>query len=264
MKNDLRRRLGVAIIMASLAPGLSNTPALAAAGTEAGPGGPAWFELYHKALVHSELEEWDSVEEYARQAIELNPRSQRTVRIYGMWHSSYIPYYFLGLAEYRQGRYDDALKSFRKEEEAGVIRHDPVEWLKMQKLIGSARPAPPPGAAAKPVGMSTAPPAIGSTGGGPDPVIAGLEAFFKGRYDESIAAFQEAMKAGRDDDLTLHLYLGMAYAGKASGDSGQRQIWENLAFMEFRRVHVMDPGYRLSPGVFSEEMMALFERSGQE
>ena len=72
---------------------------------------------------------------------------------------------------------------------------------------------------------------------------------------------REALKAGRGDDLTLHLYLGMAYSGKATADPGHGQIWENLAFLEFQRVQELDPAYRLASGIFSEKMMGLFDRA---
>ncbi len=228
-------------------------------------GGPAWFEAYRQAVVHAELEEWGVVEESIRAAIALNPRPQRNVRIYGMWHTSYTPWFYLGLSEYRQGRYEQAMSSFRKEEEAGVIQHDPVAYLRMRKLIasGQAGPPPPPSQSSQKA-AETREVATGSQAAqdGPGPVIAGLQSFFRGDYDGSIAAFQGAMKQGKGSDLTLHLYLGMAYAGKASSDKAHRTIWENLAFLEFQRVHELDPGYRLSPGIFSEEMMDLFERAG--
>lgn len=227
-------------------------------------GGPQWFESYRQAVIHAELEEWEAVERFVREALGANPTPRRNVRIYGMWHTSYTPFFHLGLAQYRQGRYDEAMKSFRREAAAGVIQHDPVAWLKMKKLMASARggPPPPPGEVAP---ASAPEPASVPPAESPDGVIRGLEAFFKSDYDRSIAAFQEALKGWQGSeggDLTLHLYLGMAYAGKASASPGQEKIWENLAYMEFQRVHRMDPGYRLSPGIFSEDMMALFESAG--
>ncbi len=240
-------------------------PAASASPDDPPSGGPAWLEAYRQAVVHAELEEWGEVEESIRTAIDLNPKPQRNVRIYGMWHTSYTPYYYLGLSEYRRGRYEQAMGSFRKEEEAGVIQHDPVAYLKMTKLLASAHtgPPPPPAPASSraPAAARAAPAEPPKAPEGPGPVIEGLQTFFKSDYDGSIASFQEAVKTGKGSDLTLHLYLGMAYAGKASADRERRTIWENLAFLEFQRVHELDPGYRLSPGVFSEEMMGLFDRA---
>ena len=263
MRHETWRRLIVAPLVAVLLAAVPGSLSAASPPPAKGDTAPesGWFDHYRRAGVHSELEDWSAVESSIQKAIAINPRSQRNVRIYGMWHASYMPYFFLGLAEYRQGRYQAAMGSFRKEEKAGVIQHDPVAWLKMQRLISSAHagPKPPPGASTSPsaTGAASAP-----ASPGPDGVIAGLEAFFKSDYEGSIAAFQEAMKVGRDDDLTLHLYLGMAYAGKASSEPDGGKIWENLAFLEFQRVHALDPGYRLSSGIFSEEMMALFEGAG--
>lgn len=255
-----RRFLGAALLAATAL--FCAAPPAAAADPEPPPASE-WFDLYRQAVVHVELEDWKSVESYIRRAIAINPKSQRNVRLYGMWHNSYMPYYYLGLAEYRLGDYGAAMESFRKEEAAGIVQHDPVLYLKMSKLMTSAEGTPPPrppAAGSKKVAKATAAPA--GTSSGSSAVIEGLQAFFQNKYDASIAAFQDAMKKSSEDDLTLHLYLGMAYAGKASADKGQRSLWENLAQLEFKRVHEMDPGYKLAPGIFSEEMMALFERSG--
>ena len=54
----------------------------------------------------------------------------------------------------------------------------------------------------------------------------------------------------------------MAYAGKASEESAQRQLWRNMAFLEFQRVHAIDPNYAIAPGVFSDEMVKIFKEAG--
>ena len=257
-----RRILGVALLAATAL--FCAVPPAAAADPEPPPTSE-WFDLYRQAVVHVELEDWKTVESYIRRAIAINPKSQRNVRLYGMWHNSYTPYYYLGLAQYRLGDYGAAKESFQKEEAAGVVQHDPVVYLKMSKLMESAEGTPPPAppsAGSKKPAKAGAAPAVTSSGSGA--VINGLQAFFQNDYDASIAAFQEAMKKSSEDDLTLHLYLGMAYAGKASADERQRGLWENLAQLEFKRVHEMDPGYKLAPGIFSEEMMELFQRSGAQ
>jgi tetratricopeptide (TPR) repeat protein len=236
------------------------------AGEDASSSGPQWFEHYRQAVVHAELEEWEGVEKKIQESLQLNPRPQRNVRIYGMWHASYIPYFYLGLAKYRQGLYPEALSNFQKEEAAGVVQHDPVAYLKMSKIMAAIRSGKkasgPPAPAASHTQGSPPPGAAGTGGSDSDSLIQGLQSFFQSEYDRSIAAFQEALKGGRADDLTLHLYLGMAYTGKASADPDHRAIWENLAFLEFQRVHQMDPEYRLASGIFSEEMMGLFTRAG--
>jgi tetratricopeptide (TPR) repeat protein len=266
------RRWLVALILAAAGCALLAPPALAGGPAEkpAEPssGGPRWFDLYRQAIVHAELEEWGGVEKKIQESLQLNPRPQRNVRIYGMWHASYIPYFYLGLAKYRQGLYPEALSNFQKEEAAGVVQHDPVAYLKMDKIMAAIRSGKktsgPPAPAASHTQDSPPPGAAGTGGSDSDSLIQGLQSFFQSEYDRSIAAFQEALKGGRADDLTLHLYLGMAYTGKASADPDHRAIWENLAFLEFQRVHQMDPEYRLASGIFSEEMMGLFTRSGDQ
>jgi tetratricopeptide (TPR) repeat protein len=249
------------ILAALLAVGLLGGagPAPAAAGTqETRPSAetPDWFELYRRAVAGAELESWEEVEATVRRAIRLNPKPARNVRTYGMWHASYIPYYYLGLAQYRLGRHEEALRNFAKEEAAGAVQHDPIAYLKLKKIVASIKVDP----ARAPDPAGPAPQA--AAGPSEDGVMDGLQAFFRGDYDQSIASFQETMKRSPEDDLTLHLYLGMAYAGKASEESAQRQLWRNMAFLEFQRVHAIDPDYVLAPGVFSDEMVKLFKGAG--
>jgi tetratricopeptide (TPR) repeat protein len=231
----------------------------------AGPAAPPWYEQYRKAVADAELENWEGVVAKIELALKTNARSERNVRTYGMWHASYIPYYYLGLAQYHLGRRADSLKNLEREEAAGVVQHDPVAFLKLNKIAAAIRSGAGGGAAAP--GPGAGPSAPAPPGSGPagkpssqsaDALVQGLQAFFQGDYDSSIAAFQEEMKRSAREDLTLHLYLGMAYAGKAADDGPQRPLWRNLAVLEFKQVHALDPNYALASGVFSEDMVQLF------
>jgi len=254
------RATGLSAAVLCLILGGALTP-LAAQGqaSPTAPGSPAWYEDYQRAVADAELESWSGVEAKIGQALKANPKSERNVRTYGMWHASYIPYYYLGMAQYHTGKTAEAMKSFQKEEAAGVVQHDPVAYLKLRKMmdaIASGSPSPAASAAASaPVAAGKAPAAKG------DALVGGLQAFFQGDYDRSISSFQEEMKRTSGDDLTLHLYLGMAYAGKASEQAAQKEIWRNLAFLEFQRVHAIDPSYTLASGIFSEEMVVLFNQA---
>lgn len=231
----------------------------------AGPTSPPWYELYRKAVADAELENWEGVAAKIQQALKANPKSERNVRTYGMWHALYIPYYYLGLAQFHMGQKPEALKSLQKEEAAGVIQHDPIAYLKLRKTAAAIGTSPAPGAAAPAATISTAgssPPAKPPAAPMGDNLVEGLQSFFQGEYDRSILAFQEEMKRSPKDDLTLHLYLGMAYAGKASeASASQKAIWRNFAMVEFQRVHEADPSYTLASGVFSEEMVQLFNEA---
>ena len=251
--------MGVSIVSAVAAPIPQSAPTT--------PGSPPWYEAYQRAVADAELENWEGVEVKIDQALKLNAKSERNVRTYGMWHASYIPYYYLGMAQYHMGKGAEALKSLQKEEAAGVVQHDPVAYLKLRKISDAieAGPKGPPVAAAT---ATTAPPPPAAAGKPAttastkaDALVGGLQAFFQGNYDKSISLFQEEMKRTTTDDLTLHLYLGMAYAGKASEQPKQKDIWRNLAILEFQRVHALDATYTLASGVFSEEMVVLFNEA---
>ena len=246
------------------APGLAQT---GQAPPPAGPTSPAWYDSYWKAVADAELENWEGVALRIGEALKANPKSERNVRTYGMWHASYIPYYYLGLAQYNLGQPAEALKNLEKEEAGGVVQHDPVAYLKLRKTAaairrgatgGATSPSPPiqsgASSAGRPSGAAPAP-AVG------DNLVEGLQAFFGGDYDRSVSLFQNEMKRTSRDDLTLHLYLGMAYAGKATEDVKSQALWRNLAFLEFRRVRSLDPNYNLASGIFSEEMVRLFDEA---
>jgi len=240
--------LGAACLSATAGPDESNRP---------------WQEIYRTAVANADLEDWAGCEARIREVLKDKPEPDRNVRLYGMWHTAYMPYYYLGLAQYHQGRTKEALASFEREEAAGVVQHDPVAFLKLTKIkmqiTGGKAAAPPPASGASAAASVPKPAAGGKSVAGKDPIFDGLEFFFEGDYDKSIASFQEALKVSKGDDLTLHLYLGMAYAGKASMDKAQETIWRNMAILEFQRVHQIDPGYTLSSGVFSESMVQLFK-----
>src|SRR6266850_3251822 len=254
-----------AVLMASLCLAAGGTPAAAQTQpTPTTPASPPWYEAYQRAVADAELENWEGVEAKIGQALKLNSKSERNVRTYGMWHASYIPYYYLGMAEYHMGTTAEALKNLEKEQAAGVVQHDPVAFLKLRKIIDAissgAKPAHLPATAGQ-----TAPPpgkgAVATPATKSDALVGGLQAFFQGDYDRSISLFQEEMKKTSAEDLTLHLYLGMAYAGKASEQPSQKAIWRNLAILVFQRVHALDPAYALASGIFSEEMVTLFNEA---
>ena len=218
--------------------------------------------MYRKAVTDAELENWEGVVSRIDQALKANPKSERNVRTYGMWHASYIPYFYLGMAQYHLGRSAEALKNLEKEEGAGVVQHDPVAYLRLRKMAAAIRSGegvhPAPAAAAPAAAAAALPKATLPSG---DRLTEGLQAFFLGDYDRSIASFQEELKHSTKEELTLHLYLGMAYAGKASEQATQKGIWRNLAFLEFQQVRQMDPNYALASGVFSEDMVQLFNEA---
>ncbi len=250
------RRIGAAVLVVSGV--LASVPA--ARGDQAppaGPASPAWYEAYRQAVAAAELENWDKVVTQIDRALKLNAKSERNVRVYGMWHASYIPYFYLGLAQYHLGRGAEALQNLEKEEAQNVVQHDPVAYLKLRKIADRIQ------AGGKPADGAAAPPPAAPAAGSPpaDNLVEGLQAFFQGEYDRSVGLFQDELKRSTKDDLTLHLYLGMAYAGKASEDSTRRDIWRNLSFMEFKRVHALDPDYTLASGIFSEEMVTLFNEA---
>src|SRR5262245_36180876 len=93
--------LAVAVLMVALHPAQG---AQDQGPAPSGPSSPPWYETYRKAVADAELENWEGVAAKIQQAIKANPKSERNVRTYGMWHALYIPYYYLGLAQYHMGQ----------------------------------------------------------------------------------------------------------------------------------------------------------------
>ena len=65
-------------------------------------------------------------------ALQLRPTPGNNVRTYGMWTENYLPHYYKGVCLLRQENFDEAVKEFTKEEQAGAVRRTP----QMKDLAG--------------------------------------------------------------------------------------------------------------------------------
>lgn len=60
--------------------------------------------------------------ELLRQALEMQPEDGQPVRLYGTRYYNYLPSYYLGLALYKQGKCDEALKAWDDSLNAGHVQ----------------------------------------------------------------------------------------------------------------------------------------------
>jgi hypothetical protein len=140
-------------------------------------------QSFRDGLRAVDFRDWPRVAAAMRQAIAQQPRSTgENVRVYGTRVVPYIPQYFLGLALYRQGDCDGAVRAFTEAEAQGTVRGiyrarlDIYQDVCAQR-IGRPRPAvpgppvtiasgsnPPPGASRR-----TPPPLPSVPSPAPDP-----------------------------------------------------------------------------------------------
>ncbi len=67
-----------------------------------------------------------------QKAVELRPRSELSVRTYGVDFVDYTPYYYLGLCYLERGDNDRAVAMFGSEETQGIIKKRAELWQKLQ------------------------------------------------------------------------------------------------------------------------------------
>ena len=67
-----------------------------------------WYRSYEKGLAAIEAEQWEQAIGLLSSAVEHGPESGRSVRTYGVRFVDFLPEYYLALAEYNLGSYEDA------------------------------------------------------------------------------------------------------------------------------------------------------------
>lgn len=77
---------------------------------------------FRQGIQAYDRQEWRKAEKLMLQAIQLDSReSTRKISITGMRYESYLPYFYLGSALYRQGRYEEARDVWATSREQGAI-----------------------------------------------------------------------------------------------------------------------------------------------
>ncbi len=80
-----------------------------------------YADLYRAGLRSFELGYYREALVFFEAAAQEQPRSDRSVREYGMWRAPYLPYYQQGRALHRLGRYASALRALEESENQGAI-----------------------------------------------------------------------------------------------------------------------------------------------
>jgi tetratricopeptide (TPR) repeat protein len=124
-------------------PPAAGVPPGAAAVDDAGPGGSSagqlWYVNYETGLAYIESGDWLKAAENLKLALGTNALPHRYARTYGMWFIRYMPYYYLGLAYYNQGLWQQAANYFevsRRFEETGDLD---AESATLEDLLKKAK-----------------------------------------------------------------------------------------------------------------------------
>jgi hypothetical protein len=95
---------------------------------------------FREGVLAFEKKEWKTAERLMRETIAVNPtETSGTVSIAGSWFETYVPHYFLACALARQGKCEEALRSFAETERQGVTPTIP-DFARHVQTRGGCKP----------------------------------------------------------------------------------------------------------------------------
>jgi len=106
-----------------LALGVSWTPAVWA----------DYQESYREGIGAVDRQNWAEVARYMQAAINENPREGENVRLYGVRFEVYLPYYYLGLAQYHLDNYQAAVAAWDVSESQGAVKGKQLRDLRAKR-----------------------------------------------------------------------------------------------------------------------------------
>jgi len=80
-----------------------------------------WYLNYLDALDFIESGQHQAAAQYLETTISQKTQPKKSVKMYGSIRRSYIPYYFLGVAQFNLGKYELAENNFRKSRQFGAV-----------------------------------------------------------------------------------------------------------------------------------------------
>ncbi len=86
--------------------------------------GQPWYVDYENAIKSIDRGNPELAESTLRDLIQRLVVPRENARTYGVWRTDYTPYYYLGVALERQGRYEEATKAFEIGLKFGVVQRD--------------------------------------------------------------------------------------------------------------------------------------------
>jgi tetratricopeptide (TPR) repeat protein len=98
-----------------------------------------WYVSYESGLEYINSGDWLKAIENLKSALSVKSRPKQYARTYGMWFISYLPYYYLGMAYYNQGLWQNALKYLETSDRFGQVKFVNVEYSNLQTLLAAAK-----------------------------------------------------------------------------------------------------------------------------
>jgi len=149
-----------------------------------------WYRLYEKGVAAVEASDWDAAARLLSLSIASGPPQGRGVKTYGVRFVDFLPGYYLALAHYNQGKYEEAAEGLNDILRGGIIKEGEDEFPAAQELLARAELALRAGRGLDSSRVSgTTPTRVGSGEGerprgsrGAVPVTRSAPAYSRGKY----------------------------------------------------------------------------------
>jgi len=93
-----------------------------------------WYNNYENALKSVEDQNWSEAIRYLQEALSDRPEPSFEAKTTGLRFIKYMPYYYLGLAYYKQGKCKEAAAAFKKSLDYGVVKNIPELYSSLEKM----------------------------------------------------------------------------------------------------------------------------------
>ncbi len=80
-----------------------------------------WADAFRRGMAAVEAKRWDEAARLMQAAAAENPKEGGQVKLYGMRFETYLPHYYLGLAEFQRGDCAAALSAWRASDAQGAV-----------------------------------------------------------------------------------------------------------------------------------------------
>lgn len=98
-----------------------------------------WYLLYDEGLKAIEDGEYEKAIEKLDLAIGQKSKPSANARFYGDLSGPYLPHFYLGLAYFKLGKYEDARMNFEREQRYGAIQKVPPQKAELDRLLGQVK-----------------------------------------------------------------------------------------------------------------------------
>lgn len=223
--------------------------------------GADWMREYDRGLQAVRQEDWAEAERRFASAIEEDPVPQERRRFQGVVYRPYLPHYYAGLAAFRRGDCETALRYWNHAPTAAVLDKSSLGEERAQyrqgvetcrQRIASSRPAASPAPAAP--RSATAPGAV------PAALRGAVEAWLAGEYRRLLGIDPGA---GPDPRSRAQLYLFRAAAAFAlaelEGPGGAARL--DAVRQDIRAARAQQPELEPDPQFFPPRFRRLWQQS---